>query len=294
MDYKDYYKILEINKKATAAEIKKAYRILAKKNHPDKNLGNKKAEDQFKLVNEANEVLGNPEKRNQYDALGDNWQQNQQAQNQQRNPNQQYYQNQGFKGDNQGDFSDFFEQFFSQQRGGSHHQNQYRRGSDYETEIKISIEEAYSGVTRIIQLEDEKIKISIKPGAYTDQRLRVQNKGAKGSSDLNRGDLYVVIKVSENVKYTRKDNNLYQVVSVNLYDAVLGNDIIVTSVSGKFKIKIEAGTQNGKSIRLKNKGMPEYNNSEILGDLYITIQVKIPDKLSEKQKALFKELKLIN
>jgi DnaJ-class molecular chaperone len=128
VDYKDYYKILEIDKKATPAEVKKAYRTLAKKNHPDKNLGDKKAEERFKLVNEANEVLGNPEKRKQYDDLGENWQQNQQNQNQQRNPNQQSRQgNQGFGGGNQEDFSDFFEQFFTQQRGGNSQQNQARK-----------------------------------------------------------------------------------------------------------------------------------------------------------------------
>ena len=129
MDYKDYYKILEIDKKATPEEIKKAYRTLAKKYHPDRNQNDKKAEEQFKLVNEANEVLSDPEKRKQYDELGENWQQNSQAYNQQRNPNQQYYQgnsSQGFGGGDQGDFSDFFEQFFAQQRGGNSQQNQHR------------------------------------------------------------------------------------------------------------------------------------------------------------------------
>ena len=142
MDYKDYYKILEIDKKATPAEVKKAYRTLAKKNHPDKNLGDKKAEERFKLVNEANEVLGNEEKRKQYDDLGENWQQNQQSHNQQYNPNQQSQRgSQNFEGTNQGDFSDFFEQFFAQQRGGNQQQNQARRGGDYETE-KIKVQKA--------------------------------------------------------------------------------------------------------------------------------------------------------
>ncbi len=294
MDYKDYYKILEIDKKATSAEVKKAYRNLAKKNHPDKNLGDKKAEERFKLVNEANEVLGNPEKRKQYDELGENWQQNQQAQNQQRNPNQQSRQsNQGFGGSNQDDFSDFFEQFFAQQRGGNQQQNQARKGGDYETEMEISLEEAYAGTSRIIQLENEKLRVTTKPGAYTDQQLRIKNKGAKGNTDNNRGDLFVRIRVANNSKFIRKGNDLYLNANINLFDAILGNDVIIETLSGKLKIKIEAGTQNGKTIRLKEKGMPVYEKTGTFGDFYVLIQIQIPDKLTNKQKILFEELKAI-
>ncbi|WP_394758816.1 DnaJ C-terminal domain-containing protein [Flavobacterium sp.] len=295
MDYKDYYKILEINKKATPEEIKKAYRTLAKKYHPDRNQNDKKAEEQFKLVNEANEVLSDPEKRKQYDELGENWQQNQQAYNQQRNPNQQYYQGnstQGFDGSDQGDFSDFFEQFFAQQRGSSR-QQQSRKGSDYESEMEISLEEAFTGTSRIIQLENEKLRVTTKPGAYTDQQLRIKSKGGKGSNEGNRGDLFVRIKVKDHPKIVRKNNDVYQTVDVNLYDAILGSDLIIETLSGKLKIKIPAGTQNGKTIRLKGKGMPVYEKPTFFGDLYITIQVQIPENLTEKQIALFEELKAI-
>jgi curved DNA-binding protein len=295
VDYKDYYKILEIDKKATPAEVKKAYRTLAKKNHPDKNLGDKKAEERFKLVNEANEVLGNPEKRKQYDELGENWQQNPQSQNSQRNPNQQYRQgNQGFGGGNQDDFSDFFEQFFAQQRGGNQQQNQARKGGDYETEMEISLEEAYAGTSRIIQLENEKLRVTTKPGAYTDQQLRIKNKGAKGNSEANSGDLFVRIRVADNSKFIRKGDDLYQTANINLYDAILGNEVIIETLSGKIKIKISAGTPNGKTIRLKAKGMPVYEKPGTFGDFYIAIQVQIPEKLTDKQKALFEELKAIS
>lgn len=295
MDYKDYYKILEIDKKATPAEVKKAYRTLAKKYHPDKNLGDKKAEENFKLVNEANEVLGNPEKRKKYDDLGENWQQNQQAQNQQQGQNRQYrQQNQGFGGGNQEDFSDFFEQFFAQQRGGNPQQNQARKGGDYETEMEISLEEAYTGTSRIIQLENEKLRVTTKSGAYTDQQLRIKNKGAKGSSDANRGDLFVRIRVLDNPKFIRKGDDLHQTTSINLYDAVLGNEIIIETVTGKLKIKIPAGTPNGKTIRLKGKGMPVYEKVGTFGDFYILIQIEIPTQLTDKQKALFEELKAIS
>lgn len=295
MDYKDYYKILEIDKKATPAEVKKAYRTLAKKNHPDKNLGDKKAEERFKLVNEANEVLGNEEKRKQYDDLGENWQQNQQSHNQQYNPNQQSQRgSQNFEGTNQGDFSDFFEQFFAQQRGGNQQQNQARRGGDYETEMEISLEEAYFGTSRIILVENEKLRVATKPGAYTDQHLRIKNKGAKGSNNANRGDLFVKIRVSDNPKFVRKGNDLYLNSNINLFDAVLGNEVIIETFSGKLKIKIIAGTQNGKTIRLKGKGMPVYEKTGTFGDFYVIIHVLIPEKLTTKQKLLFEELKIIS
>ena len=290
MDYKDYYKILEIDKKATPEEIKKAYRTLAKKYHPDRNQNDKKAEEQFKLVNEANEVLSDPEKRKQYDELGENWQQNQQAYNQQQNPNQQYYE--GFGSGNQGDFSDFFEQFFAGR--GQKARQQSRKGSDYETEMEISLEEAFTGTSRIIQLENEKLRVTTKPGAYTDQQLRIKSKGGKGSNEGNRGDLFVRIRVKDHPKIIRKNNDLYQTIDVNLYDAVLGSDLIIETLSGKLKIKIPAGTQNGKTIRLKGKGMPIYEKPTFFGDLYISIQVKIPENLTEKQMALFEELKAIS
>ena len=295
MDYKDYYKILEIDKKATQAEVKKAYRSLAKKNHPDKNLNDKKAEERFKLVNEANEVLSSPEKRKQYDDLGDNWAQNQQAQNQQRQSSQQNRQaNQGFGGGSQNDFSDFFEQFFSQQGGNSARQSQAQKGGDYETEMEISLEEAYTGTSRIIQLEDEKLRITTKPGAYTDQRLRIKSKGAHGMSGNNRGDLFVRIRVASHPKYVRKNNDLYLNANISLFDAVLGNEIVVETFSGKLKLKIAAGTQNGKKIRLKTKGMPVYDKMGIFGDLYIVIQVLIPTSLSEKQQSIFQDLQAIS
>ena len=296
MDYKDYYKILEIDKKANPEEIKKAYRTLAKKYHPDRNQNDKKAEEQFKLVNEANEVLSNPEKRKQYDELGENWQQNQQAYNQQQNPNQQSYQGnstQGFDGSDQGAFSDFFEQFFAQQRGSSRQQQQ-RKGSDYESEMEISLEEAFTGTSRIIQLENEKLRVTTKPGAYTDQQLRIKSKGGKGNNEGNRGDLFIRIKVKDHPKIIRKNNDLYQTIDVNVYDAILGSDLIIETLSGKLKIKIPAGTQNGKTIRLKGKGMPVYEKPTFFGDLYISIQVKIPENLTEKQMALFEELKAIS
>ena len=299
MDYKDYYNILGVDKKASQDEIKKAYRALAVKHHPDKNPDNKAAEEQFKLANEANEVLGNPEKRKKYDELGENWQQYEKQGNQQGgnpfggNQGGQYrYESNGndpFGG--QSDFSDFFEQFFSggAKNGGGRTQN--RKGGDYETEMEITLEEAYQGTSRTIQVDNEKLRITTKPGSYNDQQLRIKNKGAKGSSEDHRGDLFVRIKIKNHPVFIRKEDDLYHTQTIDLCTAVLGGDVLVKTLSGKVKIKIAEGTQNGKSIRLKGKGMPIYDKKDVFGDFYLEIKVQIPDELTEKQRELFEQLK---
>ena len=295
MNYKDYYKILGIDKKASQDEIKKAFRVLAIKHHPDKNPGNKEAEETFKLVNEANAVLSNPDKRKKYDELGENWQQYEQNAGQ-RNPHPggQYYSEGG--GENNpfdsgdSDFSDFFEQFFAG-RNGRTGKDRDRKGGDYETEIEITLEESYSGTHRVIQVEHEKLKITTKPGAYTDQLLRIHNKGASGSSDAHRGDLFVRIRVKQHPTFVRKGNDLYVTNTIDLYTAVLGGELVASTISGQVKVKIAEGTQNGKTIRLKGKGMPVYDKSAMYGDLYIQLYIQIPDRLSDKQKELFEQLK---
>ena len=295
MDYKDYYKILGIDKKASQDEVKKAYRALAIKHHPDKNPGNKEAEEKFKLANEANEILSNSEKRKKYDELGENWKQYEQHGNRQggspfgsATDGQQYY-----EGDSN-DFSDFFEQFFAGRNGRTGRSQSKAanfKGGDYETEMDISLEEAYQGVSRIIQVESEKLKITTKPGSYTDQQLRIKGKGAVGSSAENRGDLFVRIKIKPHPQFIRKGDDLYNTVTIDLYTAVLGGEVVTTTLSGQVKIKIEEGAQNGKTIRLKGKGMPVYENPAAFGDMYIQLQVQIPTKLSDKQKELFEQLK---
>jgi len=295
MDYKDYYKILGIDKKASQDEVKKAYRALAIKYHPDKNPGSKEAEEKFKLANEANEVLGNLEKRKKYDELGENWQQYEQNANQRggspfggASGEHQYY-----EGD-PSDFSDFFEQFFGGRTSGtgrSQSRNSNFKGGDYETEMEITLEEAYQGTSRIIQLENEKLKITTKPGSYTDQVLRIKGKGAKGSSEKHRGDLYVRIKVKPHAQFIRKGDDLHLNQTIDLYTALLGGEVIINTLPGQVKIKIAEGTQNGKTIRLKGKGMPIYESANLFGDLYVHLQVHIPEKLTDKQKEMFQQIK---
>ncbi|MFN8343685.1 MAG: J domain-containing protein [Spirosomataceae bacterium] len=309
MDYKDYYKVLGVDKKASQEEIKKAYRKLAVQYHPDKNQGNKAAEDQFKAVNEAYEVVGNAEKRKKYDELGENWRQFEQGGNPTGgnpfggNGGRPFY----YEGDindifgtaGGSDYSDFFEQFFGQgNRSGSRKSGfggrAEAKGSDYETEMEITLEEAYEGANRTIQLEDEKLRMVTKPGSYDGQLLRIKGKGGKGSRADRRGDLYVRIRVKPHPDFTRKGDDLYTIQSVDVVTAVLGGEVIVKTLLGQVKIKIAPGTQNGKSIGLKGKGMPIYETPGSYGDLYVQIAVRIPESLTDPQRELFEKLKSIS
>ncbi len=293
MEYKDYYKVLGVDKKASQAEIKKAYRSLAIKYHPDKNLNDKVSEEKFKEANEANEILSHVEKRKKYDELGENWQQYNQHTKQQNDSNHFYqnYANDSFGNGQQENFADLFEQFFAG-RNGRRNTGQNKRGGDYETEIEISLEEAFKGTERILQLETGKLRITIKPGSYNEQQLLIKGKGAKGNTIENNGNLFVRIKVKNDTPFTLKGNDLYVSQNVSLFTAVLGGEVVVDTLLGKVKIQIAAGTQNGKLIRLKQKGMPLYGKPDFFGDLYIQLQVLIPEKLTDKQRELFEQLQL--
>lgn len=306
MEYRDYYKILGVDKKASQEEIKKAFRKLAVQYHPDKNPGDKKAEEQFKLVNEANEVLGDPEKRKKYDELGENWNRFGQSGPQPGQGwggfggNQQggyYYEgdlNDLFEGGGSG-FSDFFEAFFGRGAKGGRSGRRGReqthfKGQDYEAEMEITLEEAFHGTSRIIQVHNEKLRITVKPGAYDGQLLRIKGKGAHGSTEQYRGDLYVRIRQKPHSLFHRKGDDLYAEHTIDLYTAVLGGDTVVKTLTGTVKVKIPPGTQNGKTIRIKGKGMPVYGKPDSLGDLYLHLGISIPQTLTKEEKKLFEEL----
>jgi curved DNA-binding protein len=299
MEYKDYYKTLGIDKKATAAEIKKAYRKLAVQYHPDKNPGNKEAEDKFKLINEAYEVIGDTEKRKKYDELGENW--NRFGQQGAGDWSSSYGGGQGRSYQYEGDFkdifgggngfSDFFETFFGGGGRKKAGQQTHFRGHDYEAEMEITLEEAYQGTNRIIQVGDEKLRISVKPGAYDGQLLRIKGKGAAGSSSQHRGDLYVRIRVKPHDKFHRKGDDLHTIQAVDIYTAVLGGDLVVKAITGMVKMKIPAATQNGKTFRIKGKGLPVYDKAGQFGDLYVQVQVALPQNLTKEEKQLFEQLK---
>lgn len=302
MEYKDYYKILGVDKKASQDDIKKAYRKLALKYHPDKNSGNKKAEEKFKDINEAHEVIGNPEKRKKYDQLGANWKQYQQAGF---DPSAQ-----GFSGGQPGGsyhyefhvdpsemfggsgFSDFFESFFGRSGAGFRgfgNADQKIPGSDLTGEISITLREAYFGTERIVDLGNEKIRVKIKPGAYDGLKLRIRGKGQQGSSGKS-GNLYLTIRVQSNHLYQRKGDDLLMEKSIDVFTAMLGGKQKIKTFTGEVNINIPEGTQNGKNLRLKGKGMPNYGKSSF-GDLIVKLKVQLPKKISKEQKELIKKLK---
>lgn len=297
MEYKDYYKILGVTKTASAAEIKKAYRSLAKKYHPDKTKGDRAAEEKFKDISEAYEVLGDEEKRKQYDQLGANWRQYQHT-----GQGGQYYGGQpggGFGGfDNAdmfgGGFSDFFKQFFggdfAQQGSGRRGRNQ-TKGNDYEAEMEITLQEAYHGTSRLLNLHNQQLRISTKPGVADGQVLRIKGKGAPAAGGGVPGDLYIKVSVRPDPNFERKGDDLYTSLALDMYTAILGGDAKAQTLTGQLKLKIPAGTQPDKTLRLRGKGMPLYGKPDQHGDLYVKITITLPTHLSAEERDLLLKLK---
>ena len=298
MEYKDYYKILGVDKKASQEEIKKAYRKLAVKYHPDKTKGDKTAEEKFKEANEANEVLSNPEKRKKYDELGQHWNQYQNAggnegpfggfRQRSRRPGQ-GEQDFGFGGSG---FSDFFEQFFGGSFGGQQYSqtNFQSAGADLRLDLDITLDEAYHGTTRQFQVDGEKLQIRLKPGMYDGQQVRIKGKGGKGRGNGPRGDIYGFVHLQPHPRFTVSQNDLHCTINVDLYTALLGGKTTVDTFKGTLKINVAPGTENGKVLRLKNMGMPFYNDPGKFGDLYAKVNILLPKNLTPKETELLKEL----
>ncbi|MEZ4958406.1 MAG: DnaJ C-terminal domain-containing protein [Saprospiraceae bacterium] len=311
MTYKDYYDTLGVDKNATEKEIKKAYRKLANRYHPDKNQGDKSSEEKFKEINEAYEVLGSAEKRKKYDELGANWEAYQQGgYRSQKGQGSPFGRGNGsrtytFEGDPSeffgggGDYSSFFEQFFgsgfegatgrgSRQAGG---RQRAFKGSDWQAEMEVTLEEAFEGSTRTFELHGQTLRIKIKPGIADGQVLKLKGKGGAGVNGGPAGDLFLKIKIKPHPAFQREGDDLFLDKTIDLFTAVLGGRMVVPTLSGNISMKVPKGTNPGSKLRLKGKGMPKYGSSGQFGDMFVRIQVQMPQKLSAEQERLFEEIR---
>lgn len=303
MIYKNYYKELGLASTATTAEIKKAYRSLAKKYHPDKAKGDKKLEEKFKTVNEAHEVLSDPVKRKKYDQFGAEWKQYEAAGAKPGGFDWSKYANagggqpqqsghrrseSGFEDDS---VNDLFEMLFGQRtRGRERGRERAVQGEDLTTETSLTLEEAYHGTTRLIQVHGQTIKVTIKPGIADRQILRIEGKGGQGSNGGPNGDIYLTISIAPHPELQRRGDDLHRILPVELYTAVLGGKTIISAMKGKVTVNIPKGTPNGKELRLLGLGMPVYGKKEGFGNLHVKIEIVLPEILTEEEVGLFTKL----
>jgi curved DNA-binding protein len=318
MEYQDYYSVLGVGKDASEQQIKRAYRKLARKHHPDVNPGDKASEEQFKRINEAYQVLSDPEKRKKYDRFGAQWEQYERAGGRPQDFDWGAWQAQPGAGGTHtrtvgpeefeqmfggaGGFSDFFETLF----GGSgrrqsgifgdqeYYQPRPRRGRDQEHAVEITLEDAFHGATRTLQFEDgHRIEAKIPRGVDTGSRVRLGGQGGPGAGGGTAGDLYLRIEVVPHPMFRRDKDDLLVTVPVDLYTALLGGKTTVSSVDRSVQLTIPPETANGKIFRLQGLGMPNLRNPDRRGDLYATVEVQIPQGLDQREKGLFEQLREI-
>lgn len=297
MNFIDYYKVLGLDKSATEKEIKSAYRKLARKHHPDLNPNNTEAEEKFKQINEAHEVLSDSEKRKKYDQYGKDWQHAEEFEKaksqRQSQSNQNAYRQYTYSGNQESDFSDFFESMFGGGGGfggfGGQQKSTKFRGQDYNAELRLNLTEVLENHKRTLTINGKNIRITIPAGIEDGQTIKIKGYGGDGIQGGPKGDLYITFSLLNNISFKRDGANLYKTIEIPLTKAILGGEIIVETLSGKVKLKVKPGTQNGTKIKLKGKGFPIYKKNGF-GDLYITFSPKIPTNLTEQQKKLFEEL----
>jgi len=291
MAFIDYYKVLGIEKTASPKDVKNAYRKLARKYHPDLNPNNKDANTNFQQINEANEVLSDPEKRKKYDQYGKDWQHADDFENQKHQQSQSSgSQRESYSGgSSQSDFSDFFESMFGGAGAGRGRQVKYR-GEDYTTEIHLDLIDAYKTHKQTLSVNGNNIRITIPAGVENGQIIKISGHGGPGVNGGPNGDLYITFTVANHPTIKRLGNNLFCNVELDLYTAVLGGEITIDTLDGKVKLKVKPETQQGTKVNLKGKGFPVYKNEGQFGDLQVTYAIKIPTNLTDKQKILFEEL----
>lgn len=313
MAYIDYYKILGVDKTATQDDIKKAFRKLARQYHPDLNPNDANAKEKFQAINEANEVLSDPEKRKKYDEYGENWKHADEFEAQRK-----AYQNQqgggggdgeywystdgthfsgfggegmhGFGGNGSG-FSDFFEELFGHRGAGAGRgAHGAFKGQDIQGELQLTLREAATTHKQTFNVNGENLRITVPAGIANGQIIKLKGHGGKGVNGGPDGDLYITFNIADDPVFRRKDNDLYTDVNIDLYTAVLGGEVTVNTLDGQVKLKVRPGTQNDAKVRLKGKGFPVYKQDGTYGDLIVTYHVTIPTTLTDKQKDLFRQL----
>ncbi len=295
MEFIDYYKILEVDKNATQDQIRSAYRKLARKYHPDLNPNDATAHKKFQQINEANEVLSDPEKRKKYDRYGADWKHADQFEQAKKQQGQQRQSSGGFGEGSEyfsyeggGDFSDFFESIFGRTGGSG---NRQFRGQDYQSELHLRLTDAYKTHPQILTVHNKQVRITIPAGIEDGQTIRLKGYGGAGVNGGPNGDLYLTFVLTNDTPFRRKGDDLELDVLIDLYTAVLGGEVMVDTMDGKVKLKVAPETQNGTRTRLKGKGFPVYKKEGVFGDLYVTYKVQLPTRLTKKQKQLFEELK---
>lgn len=300
MSFIDYYKVLGVDKNATQEEIKKAFRKLARQYHPDLNPNDESAKEKFQQVNEANEVLSDPEKRKKYDAYGENWKHAEEFEAQRREYEAQQQQGghwyrytgngadfgAGFGGKTSG-FSDFFEELFG--HGAAHFSSQPMQGEDIHANLQLSLREAAVTHKQTFRINGQTIRITVPAGVRDGQTIRLKGYGEKGGDHASNGDLYITFQIADDPDFKREGDDLHTEVKIDLYTAVLGGEVLVHTLNGQVRLKVKPGTQNNTKVRLRQQGFPVYKENRC-GDLIVSYQVIIPSQLSEKQKDLFRQL----
>lgn len=297
MEFIDYYKILGLTKNASEADIKKAYRKLARKHHPDLNPNDKSAEQKFKQINEANEVLSDPEKRKKYDQYGKDWQHADSYEKARQQQGSQGYSNQrtytsGGQGFDESQFSDFFESMFGGGgfSGGGRRQTAQFKGQDLNATLRLNLTDILQDQKQTISVGDKKIRLTIPAGVEDGQTIKIRGYGGEGMNGGPKGDLYITFEIFNNTRFKRLESDIYATENISLYTALLGGEITIETLSGKVKLNVKPETQNDTKVKLTGKGLPKYKKDGQFGDLYITYKVELPKNLSAKEKELFTEL----
>ncbi len=312
MEFIDYYKILGLDKKATEADVKKAYRKLARKHHPDLNPNDTSAKQKFQQINEANEVLSDPAKRAKYDKYGKDWMHAEEFEKQ-RQQQAQYQKQYGQSGGRQrtsgsfeeSDFSDFFESMFGgggfsgrQETGGrtsdpftrrSTSQSKYR-GQDFNAEVQLNLRDVFTTQKQTLSVNGKNIRITIPAGIENGQTIKITGHGAPGANGGPNGDLYITFSITNDTPFKREGSDLYTEANLDIYVAILGGEMTIDTFDGKAKLKIKPGTQNETKVKLKGKGFPVYKKEGEFGDLYVTYKIKVPTNLTTKEIELFSQL----